>query len=85
MKITESARQVRHAYLQGSMGRKPKDGFFLKMHPETHYYFRNDDLYHVEFLKSGEIEHWFMDMRITEDPKMGIGTFSFLTSHSSQP
>ena len=80
MTITDGVRQVRHAYLQGSCGRRPKDGFFLRLHPETHYLFRDHDHYHVEFLKSGDIEYWFMDIRLIEDPRMEIGAFSFSTT-----
>lgn len=80
MVITDVVQQVRHAYMQGSYGRRSKNGFFLRLHPETHYYFRKHDFYHVEFLKSGDIEYWFMDIRLIEDPRMEIGAFSFLTT-----
>lgn len=80
MSLSYQIKNVIRAYLLGSDGREPKDGFTLKMHPYTRGELSVTPEYSVRFTKENDVTFHWERCRIIDDTKMQMGEFTLLTS-----
>lgn len=76
--ITNAIREAIRCYLIGSRGIRPKNGFYLTVHPETTYQLMQTSKWRVEFNGDKITKHW-EQMTVIEDVGMQIGHFKITT------
>jgi len=66
------------AYYNGSRGRKPEKGFFLRIHPETIHSIIESPFYWFS-LDGNQVIHHFREVEIVFDPVMEKAHFQLFT------